>query len=41
MYNNILISLSESSKNFRLSLEFTSGESFTSLQHLILDTRGF
>ena len=28
MYNNILISLSESSKNFRLSLEFTSGESF-------------
>ena len=28
LYNNILISLSESSKNFRLSLEFTSGESF-------------
>ena len=28
VYNNILISLSESSKNFRLSLEFTSGESF-------------
>lgn len=28
MFNNILISLSESSKNFRLSLEFTSGESF-------------
>ena len=31
MYNNILISLSESSKNFRLSLEFTSGESFRDL----------
>ena len=31
VYNNILISLSESSKNFRLSLEFTSGESFRDL----------